>query len=164
MLSSFTLLLPSLLAVLLTCHGKPLPVENMKYQIRQTSKIIKSLIEEYPISQRLSFELSDVVPGTKPIQGLGSAIDSLMAFRRIVDSLWGPKSQLSVDLSTLRGHLEREMASLQCPARTPSSFQDLDLFLKDNRTYSLTLCPAVLQRLKNYMNNLLLSLDTVKTC
>ncbi|XP_062403529.1 leptin a [Sardina pilchardus] len=166
MFSSFTLLLPCLMAVLPSCHGKPLPAEiNWRNPIITISKRIQKDIEENPMSNGLSINLPDQVPGTKPIQGLGSAIESLTAFERITDTLWGSHHQLSVDLNNLVGSLRNYMVRvLQCPTRKPSSFEDLDSFLKSNQQYVMTLRPAVLRRLRDYMNKLLSNLNTLRTC
>lgn len=112
--------------------------------------------------------LPDVVPGNKPIQGLGSIINDLTGFQLILDSVWGHNSEfkmnLSKDFSTLRGHLERKRVSLRCPTRTANSFKDLEDYLKENQKFNLSLVPKLLQRFNDYMN-LLLSLDThADTC
>ncbi|XP_042563328.1 leptin a [Clupea harengus] len=164
---SFTLLLPFLLTVLPTCHGRPVH-KNVFVQIRTISNKIQSHIDTNPISSKMIFMLPDVVPDKQPIQGIGSVVETLRAFQAIWDSLQDQNPELSPDLSPdlsgLCRYLEREMTNRHCPARKPRSFKDLDTFLKNHQTYSTPLRQAVLPRLKDYINRLLLTPDTLMTC
>lgn len=137
----------------------------------QDNDVLYSLLylpPQNPISSKMIFMLPDVVPDKQPIQGIGSVVETLRAFQTIWDSLQDQNPELSPnlspDLSGLCRYLEREMTNRHCPARKPRSFKDLDTFLKNHQTYSTPLRQAVLPRLKDYINRLLLTPDTLMTC
>lgn len=110
-------------------------------------------------------ELYPEVPVDKPIQGLGSIVDTLTIFQKVLHSLpKGHVSQLHSDVSTLQGFLEDRMSSMRCPLRKTANEKSLEAFLKDNATHHITVGFMALERLQKFMQQLTVSLDQLKTC
>lgn len=126
------------------------------------------LLSQLKLSPKLLIgdpELYPEVPTDRPIQGLGSIVDTLTIFQKVLHSLpKGHVSQLHSDVSTLQGYLEDRMSSMRCPPRKTGNEKSLEAFLKDNATHHITVGYMALDRLQKFMQRLTVSLDQLKTC
>uniref|UniRef100_A0AAY4CZQ2 Leptin n=1 Tax=Denticeps clupeoides TaxID=299321 RepID=A0AAY4CZQ2_9TELE len=150
-MSGFSALLGfCLLAALTASKAKPVS-DNIRQQINTIETRIRAHMDENPM--KILIPLPEVVPIDQPISGLMSTLETLGAFQKMVDSLLKGQPQLSVDLKTLRSHLELAMGELPCPHKKVDKehHKELDSFLMANETYP------------QYMVKLLQSLDQLRT-
>ncbi|KAI4880010.1 hypothetical protein NFI96_029189 [Prochilodus magdalenae] len=172
MLSFPTLLCSCIVSMITLGHGLPLPPDAVKNFVKGQADNISARIQkhkdEMPIFHKMLLnnpELLPEIPSNKPIEGLSSVVETLSLFQKVLHSLpKGYVSQLHADVSTLQGYLEDRMKSLQCAYRKTGSEKSLEAFLKDFRTYHVTLGHVALDRLQKYLQKLTQSLDQLKTC
>uniref|UniRef100_A0AAY4CYB1 Leptin n=1 Tax=Denticeps clupeoides TaxID=299321 RepID=A0AAY4CYB1_9TELE len=134
-MSGFSALLGfCLLAALTASKAKPVS-DNIRQQINTIETRIRAHMDENPM--KILIPLPEVVPIDQPISGLMSTLETLGAFQKMVDSLLKGQPQLSVDLKTLRSHLELAMGELPCPHKKVDKehHKELDSFLMANETY-----------------------------
>ncbi|XP_065138799.1 leptin a isoform X2 [Paramisgurnus dabryanus] len=161
-------------ALLYTCtlsmlslgYSIPIPSDNLKNMVKLQAETINSRIREHNEKIFISDpDLYPEVPADRPIQGLGSIVDTLTIFQKVLHSLpKGHVSQLHSDVSTLQGYLENRMFSMRCPVRKTANEKSLEAFLKDNATHHITVGFMALDRLQKFMQQLTVSLDQLKTC
>lgn len=109
-------------------------------------------------------ELYPEVPADKPLQGLGSIVDTLTTFQKVLQRLpKGHVSQIYNDLSTLLGYMER-MNSMLCTLKEPANERSLDTFLEGSATHHITFGHLALDRLKQFIQKLIVNLDHLKSC
>lgn len=101
----------------------------------------------------------------KPIEGLSSMVEMLNNFQRVLHSLpKGHMSQLHNDVSTLLHYLEDRMSSLQCTHRKTGTEKNLEVFVKNNSMFHITLGHMALDRLQKYLQRINHNLDQLRTC
>lgn len=101
----------------------------------------------------------------KPIQGLGSIVDTLTTIQEVLQRL--PKrnvSQLRSYVSTLLGYFNERMTLMRCTPKEPANGRSLDAFLEDNATHHITLGYITLDILKKFLEKLIDNLDQLKNC
>ncbi|XP_043121006.1 leptin a isoform X2 [Puntigrus tetrazona] len=129
---------------------------------------IKDHNEKLKLSPKLLIgdpDLYPEVPADKPIQGLGSIVDTVTTFQKVLQKLpKGHVSQIRNDLSTLLGYLKDRMTSMRCTLKEPANERSLDAFLEDNATHHVTFGYLALDRLKRFMQKLTVNLDHLKSC
>nr|XP_055030840.1 leptin a [Misgurnus anguillicaudatus] len=160
-----------ILGMLSLGYSIPIPSDNLK-NIKLQAETINSRIQEHNEKLKISPKIFigdpehyPEVPADRPIQGLGSIVDTLTIFQKVLHSLpKGHVSQLHSDVSTLQGYLETRMSSMRCPVRKTANEKSLEAFLKDNATHHITVGFMTLDRLQKFMQQLTLSLDQLKTC
>ncbi|XP_072551384.1 leptin a [Salminus brasiliensis] len=166
------LLCSCVVSMLALCHGLPLPADSVRNLVKLQAENISARIQrqkdELSIFHKMvldSPELLPDLPSDKPIEGLGSVVDTLSAFQRVLHSLpKGHVTQLRSDVSKLQSDLEERMSTLQCPHRKLVTEKTLEAFLRTNGTYHITLGHVALDRLQKYLQRLTLNLDQLKTC
>ncbi|KAF4101198.1 leptin a [Onychostoma macrolepis] len=166
------LLYPCILGTLSLVHGIPVHQDSLKNLVKlQADTIIlriKDHNEKLKLSPKLVIggpELYPEVPADKPLQGLGSIIDTLTTFQKVLQRLpRGHVSQIRNDLSTLLGHLKERMNSMRCTLKEPANEGSLDAFLENNATHHITFGHLALDRLKRFMQKLIANLDLLKSC
>lgn len=110
-------------------------------------------------------ELYPEVPADKPIQGLGSIVDTLTTFQKILQTLpKGHVSQLHNDMSTLLEYFKDRMTFMRCTLKEPANGKSLDTFIEKNATHHITFGYMALDRLKQFMQKLIANLDQLKSC
>ncbi|KAA0715144.1 hypothetical protein E1301_Tti008805 [Triplophysa tibetana] len=150
----------------------PVPSETLRNMVKLQAETINSRIQKHNEKLKLSPklligdpELYPEVPADKPIQGLGSIVDTLTIFQKVLHSLpKGHVRQLHTDVSTLQGYLEEMMSSMHCPLIKTANEKSLEAFLKENATHHITVGYMALDRLEKFMQQLIVSLDQLKTC
>ncbi|XP_056621883.1 leptin a [Triplophysa dalaica] len=150
----------------------PVPSETLKNMVKLQAETINARIQEHNEKLKLSHklligdpELYPEVPVDKPIQGLGSIVDTLTIFQKVLHSLpKGHVSKLHTDVSTLQGYLEDMMSSMRCPLIKRANDKSLEAFLKENASHHITVGYMALDRLEKFMQQLIVSLDQLKTC
>lgn len=106
-------------------------------------------------------ELYPEIPSDKPIQGLGSIMETITTFHKVLQKLPNEHvDQLRRDLYTLLGYLE----GMDCTLKEPTNGRALETFLEDNASYHFTLKYMILNRLKQFMQKLINNLDQLKFC
>jgi hypothetical protein len=105
--------------------------------------------------------------GDQPIEGLPSIVETMGFYQELLISLdMADLKQLVEDASTMRGQLENWMMS-RCPGRQQKQTGEggLEEALKDSvRKFGLSVSPVALNRLKGYLDRLLLNLDQLRYC
>lgn len=92
-------------------------------------------------------------------------MDTITTFQKVLQRLpKGRVSQIHIDLSTLLGHLKERMTSMHCTSKEPANGRALDAFLEDNATHHITVRYLALDRLKQFMQKLIVNLDQLKSC
>ncbi|NP_001122048.1 leptin a isoform X1 [Danio rerio] len=101
------------------------------------------------------------IPADKPIQGLGSIMETINTFHKVLQKLPNKHvDQIRRDLSTLLGYLE----GMDCTLKESTNGKALDAFLEDSASYPFTLEYMTLNRLKQFMQKLIDNLDQLKIC
>ncbi|XP_035381281.1 leptin a [Electrophorus electricus] len=167
-----TLFYSCLVSMLTLCHGLPVPADSVKNFVKMQADNIITRIQrhkdELQIFHKMVLDSPELLPelsSDKPIEGLGSMVDTLSTFQSVLHSLpKGHASQLRVDISALQSFLEERARSLQCTHRKATTEKTLEAFLKDNGTYHITLGHVALDRLQIYLQKLTRKLDHLKTC
>lgn len=165
------LLYPCILSMLSLVHGIPVHQNSLKNLVKMQADTIilriKNHNEKLKLSPKLVIggpELFPEVPADKPLQGLGSIVDTLTTFQKVLQKLpKGHVSQIYNDLSTLVGYLER-MKSMLCTLKEPSDDRSLDAFLEDSATHHITFGHLALDRLKEFIQKLIVNPDHLKSC
>lgn len=101
----------------------------------------------------------------KPIQGLGSIVDTLTTIQEVLQRL--PKrnvSQLCSYVSTLLNYLNKRMTFMRCTPKEPANGRSLDAFLEDNAIHHVTLGYITLDILEQFLQKLKDNLDQLKNC
>ncbi|MCI4379048.1 hypothetical protein PGIGA_G00223380 [Pangasianodon gigas] len=153
-------------------HGRGLPTDSMKNNVRLQVENIISRIQkhkdELQILHKMILDSPELLPelqSDKPIEGLSSMVETLNNFQRVLHSLpKGHMSQLHSDVSTLQHYLEDRMSSLQCTHRKTGTEKNLEAFLKNHSMYYITLGHVALDRLQKYLQRLNHNLDQLRTC
>uniref|UniRef100_A0A8C2PTZ8 Leptin n=1 Tax=Cyprinus carpio TaxID=7962 RepID=A0A8C2PTZ8_CYPCA len=166
------LLYPCILAMLSLVHGIPIHSDSLKNLVKLQADTIIIRIKDHNAELKLypklligDPELYPEVPADKPIQGLGSIMDTITTFQKVLQRLpKGRVSQIHIDLSTLLGHLKERMTSMHCTSKEPANGRALDTFLEDNATHHITVRYLALDRLKQFMQKLIVNLDQLKSC
>nr|ACO82076.1 leptin II [Carassius auratus] len=164
------LLYPCILGMLGLVHAIPVHQDSLKNLVKPQAETIILRIKDHnklKLSPKIFIdpELYPEVPADKPIQGLGSIVDTLTTFQKILQRLPnGNVSQISTDLFTLLGNLKDRMKSLRCTLKEPANDRSLDAFLENNATHPITLGFLALDRLKQFMQKLIINLDHLKSC
>ncbi|XP_067275791.1 leptin a [Pseudorasbora parva] len=164
------LLYTCILSMLLLIDGIPIHLDVLKSLVKWQADIIIQRIEKHNeklnLPPHLFFEdLYPEVPANKPIQGVGSIMDTLTTFQRILQKLpEGHVSPLHRDVSTLLGYLKRRMTTMHCTSKELANWMSLDAFLKENATHHITVGYITLDRLKQFMQKLIGNIDQLKSC
>uniref|UniRef100_A0A672LNI2 Leptin n=1 Tax=Sinocyclocheilus grahami TaxID=75366 RepID=A0A672LNI2_SINGR len=166
------LLYPSILGMLGLVHGIPIHQDSLKNLVKlQADTIIlriKDHNEKLKLSPKLFIgdpELYPEVPADKPIQGLGSIVDTVTTFQKVLQRLpKGHVSQIRNDLFTVLGYLKDRMISMHCTLKEPANERSLDAFLESNATHHITFGYLALDRLEQFMQKLIVNLDHLKSC
>ncbi|KTG05268.1 hypothetical protein cypCar_00035434 [Cyprinus carpio] len=166
------LLYPCILGMLSLVHAIPVHPDSLKNLVKlQADTIIlriKDHNEKLKLSPKLLIgdpELYPEVPANKPIQGLGSIVETLSTFHKVLQRLpKGHVSQIRNDLFTLLGYLKDRMTSMRCTLKEPANERSLDAFLENNATHHITFGFLALDRLKQFMQKLIVNLDHLKSC
>nr|ACI32424.1 leptin [Hypophthalmichthys molitrix]ACJ09057.1 leptin [Hypophthalmichthys molitrix] len=167
------LLYTCFLSILGLIDGRSIPFhpESLKSLKQQADTIIhriKEHNEKLKLSPKILIgdsELYPEVPADKPIQGLGSIIDTLTTFQKVLQTLpKGHVSQLHSDVSTLLDYFKVWMTFMRCTPKEPANGKSLDTFIQKNATHHVTFGYMALDRLKQFMQKLIANLDQVKSC
>lgn len=166
------LLYPCILGMLSLAHGIPVHQNSLKNLVKLQADTISLRIKDHNEKLKISPELIiggpelyPVVPVDKPIQGLGSIVDTLTTFQKVLQRLpKGHVSQIRKDLSTLLGYLKERMNSMRCTPKEPANERSLDAFLEGTATHHITFGHLALDRLKQFMQKLIVNLDHLKSC
>ncbi|XP_062860905.1 leptin a [Trichomycterus rosablanca] len=166
------LLCSCVVSVLALCCGRPHPVDSLKNFVKLQAENIIGRIQKHKDELQIfhmvvldSPELLPELQSDKPVEGLGSMVETLNTFQQVLHSMpKGHMSQLHSDVSTLQHYLEDRINLLQCPHRKTGTVKNLESFLKDHGTYYITLGYVALDRLQKYLQRLVNNLDELKTC
>ncbi|KAL1257043.1 hypothetical protein QQF64_012588 [Cirrhinus molitorella] len=152
-------------------HSIPIHQDNLKNFKLQAETIIlriKDHSKELKLYPNISIgdpDLYPEIPADKPIQGLGSIVDALTTFQKVLQRLpKGKLSQIRIDLSTLLGSLKERMTSMRCTPKEPTNGRSLDILLQNNATHHITFGYFVLDRLKQFTQKMIGNLDQLKSC
>ncbi|XP_026086481.1 uncharacterized protein LOC113061531 isoform X1 [Carassius auratus] len=166
------LLYPCILGMLSLVHGIPVHPDRLKNMVKLQADTIILRIKDHNEKLKLypklligDPELYPEVPADRHIQGLGSIMDTLTIFQKVLQRLpKGHVSQIRSDLSTLLGYLKERTTSMHCILKEPANGRSLDAFLEENATHHITLGYLALDRLKQFMQKLIVNLDQLKSC
>ncbi|XP_073706529.1 leptin a [Garra rufa] len=160
-----------ILSMLSLVHSIPIHQDNLKNLVKLQADTIITRIKEHSEKMKLypninigDSELYPEIPADKPIQGLGSIVDALTTFQKVLQRLPKGMSQIRNDLSTLLGHLKERMTSMRCTPKEPANGRSLDILLENNATHHITFGYFVLDRLKQFAQKLIVNLDQLKSC
>ncbi|XP_077049755.1 leptin a [Siphateles boraxobius] len=164
------LLYTCILSMLLLIDGIPIPPDSLKNLVRIQANTIIHRIKEHNEKLQLYPNLHignpelDVL-ADKPIQGLGSIVDTLTTIQEVLQRLpKGHVSQLRSYVSTLLGYFNERMTFMRCTPKEPANGKSLDAFLEDNATHHITLGYITLDILKQFLQKLIDNLDQLKNC
>nr|AJO54279.1 leptin-a [Tanichthys albonubes] len=163
------LLYTCILSMIGLMDGIPVHQDTLKNVIKMQADTIIHRIKEH--KEKLRFP-DIVIDNTelkaladKPIQGLGSIMDTLTTIQKVLQKLpKGHVSQICVDVSTLLGFLKDRMTFMRCTHKEPTNGKSLDAFLEANATNHVTLGYVALDGLKQFMQNLIGNLDHLRSC
>ncbi|KAK9958779.1 hypothetical protein ABG768_010882 [Culter alburnus] len=168
------LLYTCFLSILGLIDGLSIPIhqDSLKNLVKLQADTIIHRIKEHNEKLNLSpkiligdSELYPEVPADKPIQGLGSIIDTLTTFQKVLQTLpRGYASQLRSDVSTLLDCFKDRMAFMRCTPKEPANGKSLDTFIEKNATHHITFGYMALDRLTQFMQKLIVNLDQLKSC
>lgn len=110
-------------------------------------------------------ELYPEDPADKPIQGLGSIVDTLTNFQKVLHKLpRGHVTQLRIEVSTLLGHFKERMTLMHCTPKETANGSPVNTFTEKYATHHITFGYMALDRLKQFMQKLKVNLDQLKSC
>ncbi|TRY88361.1 hypothetical protein DNTS_022250 [Danionella cerebrum] len=165
------LLCTCLLSMLSVVYCLPIHHDSLKVLIKMQAETIIHKIKVHVVKFNLpqnatwDLELYEPISAAKPIQGLGSIIDTLSTFQIILQGFSkGHQSQLQRELSSLEVHMKERAAWMGCKLKKPTRQPLLDALLKHHEMYPVTATCAILDRLKQFMQKLIANLDQLKSC
>uniref|UniRef100_A0A8C7VEJ6 Leptin n=1 Tax=Oncorhynchus mykiss TaxID=8022 RepID=A0A8C7VEJ6_ONCMY len=172
---SMALLVSSLLTLFSMGAGASLSLDIVRTKVKFLAQTMvyrtQMEIKKLPSSSNLVIDGLELffpaAAGDQPIEGLPSIVETMGFYQELLISLdMADLKQLVEDASTMRGQLENWMMS-RCPGRQQKQTGEggLEEALKDSvRKFGLSVSPVALNRLKGYLDRLLLNLDQLRYC
>uniref|UniRef100_A0A4W5QWS0 Leptin n=1 Tax=Hucho hucho TaxID=62062 RepID=A0A4W5QWS0_9TELE len=172
---SMALLVSSLLALFSMGAGASLSLDIVRTKVKILAQTMvyrtQMEIKKLPSTSNLVIDGLELffpaAAGDQPIEGLPSIVETMGFYQDLLISLdMADLKQLVEDASTMRDQLENWMMS-RCPGcqQKQTGEGGLEEALKDNvRKFGLSVSPVALNRLKGYLDRLLLNLDQLRYC